>query len=109
MCRLRLGNSNPKLLLPKDLGCRVADRLSSRLNGAASDQRLESLARKRRDCRRQGPVEAPTRMGGVQAHVDRLNSPHLRNRIWEFATCCSMSRSLRGLKLCPINGLHEFD
>ena len=74
----RLGNRDAQRFLAADLGRRVADRLAAGFDRAAADQRLQPLARQGRDGGGERAVEAPARMGGLQAHVDRLNSPHLR-------------------------------
>ena len=46
--RRRLRNCDAKLFVAADLGCRVAERLARGFDGAAADQRLQSLARDRR-------------------------------------------------------------
>ena len=59
-----------------DLRRGVPYRLASGFDGAAADQCFQSLARQGGDGIGERAVEAPTRMGRLQAHVDRLNSPH---------------------------------
>ena len=69
-------NRKAQCLLAAHLRCRVADRLAFGFDGAAADQALQPLARQGRDGGGERTVEAPARMSGLQAHIDRLNSPH---------------------------------
>ena len=73
----RLGHLDAEALVAFDLGRRVADRTAACADGAASDQRLQALARKVGNGRGEGAVKAPAGMSGLQAHVDRLMTPHL--------------------------------
>ncbi len=73
---LGLGHREEEELVPADFLRGIADRPALRFDGAAADQGLQPFARQRRQGRGQRAVEAPAGMGGLQAHVDRLNSPH---------------------------------
>ena len=73
--RLRLGHRDAQAFVAADLGRRVAHRLAVRLDRAAADQRLQPLARQGRHGIGERTVEPPAGMGGLQAHVDRLNIP----------------------------------
>src|SRR6185437_7007543 len=77
---LRLGDGDAQLFHAVDLCRRIANRLAFRLDRPASDQRFQSFARKGWDCSGERTVETPAGMGSVQAHVDRLTSPHLQTR-----------------------------
>src|SRR5207249_7635939 len=79
-----IGNCDMELLAAAHLGCRVADRLARCLDGAASDQRFQALARHCRNGIGERTVEAPARVRGLQANVDRLMGPHVK--IYGFAT-----------------------
>src|SRR5258708_21836371 len=72
----RLRNGQAKRFFAADFGRRIAPRSAFALHGAATDQRLQSFARKRRYRGSKSPIEAPAGMGWPQAHIDRLNSPH---------------------------------
>jgi len=74
--RSGLGNRDPKRFLATNLGGRVAKLPAAGFYRAAADQGLQALARQSGNRRGERAVEAPPRMGGLQAHIDRLNSPH---------------------------------
>jgi hypothetical protein len=54
----------------------IAQRSSRDFDGSDTDEILQPLSRKRGHGSREGTIEAPTRMGGLQANIDRLTSPH---------------------------------
>jgi len=74
-----LRNRDRQILVAPDLGRRVADRVTGRFHRAAPDQGFQAFARERRHGRGERAVKAPTGMGGVQANVDRLKTPHENN------------------------------
>ena len=85
--RRRFGHLDAQALAAVDLDCRVANRFALRFDGAVADQRLQPLARHRRHGIGERTVEAPAGMGGRQANVDRLNTPHGANmglELWLF-------------------------
>ena len=75
--RRRLGDRNAQALRrPRTLVAGSRTGLPAGFHGAASDQGLQPFAREGRDGGGERAVKAPAGMGGLQAHVDRLNSPH---------------------------------
>src|SRR6185369_12927278 len=98
------GNRDAKCFLAAHLEGRVANRLAAGFNRTASDEGLQPFARQGRNRGSERTVEPPTSVGRLQAHVDRLNSPH---SLWNmgFRLLLFNVASLRRSKLCPINGL----
>ncbi len=83
MGRRGLRHRDPERFLAADLERRIANRLAAGFDSTATDQCLQPLARQGWDRIGERAVEAPPRMGGRKAHVDRLKCPHLRHWIWE--------------------------
>src|SRR6185369_16289752 len=82
--RLRFRDGEHESLVAAHFQGRVAQRSSGSLDGAASDQVLEPFSRQGRNGRCERTIEPPAGMGGLQAHLDRLNTPHL-NKIWVWS------------------------
>ena len=76
MRRLGLRDGDPKAFVAFDLYRRIAKRRAFRFHGAAADQVLQPLARHGRDGIGERAIQPPAGMGRLQAHLDRLNSPH---------------------------------
>jgi hypothetical protein len=77
MRRRGLRNREAKRFAAFDLESGIAHCRALRLHSAAADQGFEALARKGWNGRSKRTVETPAGMGRLQAHVDRLKSPHL--------------------------------
>src|SRR3954452_20559419 len=95
MRRFGLRHGNPQLLVAADLYRRVAERRSAGVHRAASDEGFQPFARQRRHGIGKRAVEPPAGMGGRQAHIDRLMTPHSRP-IWVGTAAV---QSLREVKL----------
>src|SRR5690349_13720761 len=72
VCGRWLGNGKAEALVAADLRSWVSQRLPGDFDGAASNQRLEPLARQGRNRCGKRTVEAPARVGRLQANFDRL-------------------------------------
>ena len=71
-----LSHGNTERFRASDLRRGIADRQTVRLHCTAPDEGFQAFAREGRDRGCERAVEAPARMGDIQAHVDRLNFPH---------------------------------
>ena len=73
---LRLRNSEAEIFIPADFRGRVAKGFARSLDSAAPNENSSAVLGKGWHCRSKRAVEAPTRVGRLQANIDRLTTPH---------------------------------